>query len=193
MILISVLFACQENPEPLSEIANPASGGFGDFPTGLTVDQLTQTPGAIYFEDIRGNRFALMEGNFVCSNDIVNVEWSRVEVTNLHEYEGSVSDSNGTTIYLTEGVAYRPATEQEEEEYGDFSMDCHLFVSSREKPCVDENGNDGYEECIAMLLVCYSHAFGVITDFSEDCFGCGGEIGGIPDTDPEDPDEPLCF
>ncbi|WP_421763999.1 hypothetical protein [Ekhidna sp.] len=192
LAMLFILFtACQESLEMLPEITSPESGGWGGLPTGvITVEELTNAQGFTYFEDIRGNKFALHEGNFVCSNDFPEAMFSKVEVSNLHEYQGFVEDGNGAKIFITQGIAFRPATESEIDLYAAGDMDCSLLISNRRRPCVDDEGRDGYEECTTIVFVCISHAFGLQVDITEDCFGCGGEIGGIGD-EPEI--EPLCF
>lgn len=191
--VFSVFTACQESPDAIPDITSPESGTWGGFPTGvITIEEITNTSGFVYFEDVRGNKFALQDGKFVCSTDFPDATFSMVEVSDLHEYEGYVVDGNGANIFLADGIAFRPATETEIEVYAAGGMDCSLLISEHRKPCIDAEGRDGYEYCFTMVHVCYSHAFGLQVDITEDCLGCGGEINypGAPETEPE---EPLCF
>ena len=187
VVIVILSFACNENwSESLIEPLE-ASGGWTGGPVWVTsIEEMTQTSGPVSFTDKVGNQFTLLDGQFVCSADYPEMEFQGIEFHDMMSYSGLITDINDRSVYIEEGKVYYKASSSSSSVVP-VPPDCAMFISEENKPCVDAQGRDGYNYCINMVFVCFNNITGLqIEHQPEICFGCGGEINGIPDT--EDPD-----
>ena len=194
-ISLIVLWSCGQQEDAIVDFQEPATNGWTEIPVGIiSMEELTSTPGAISFTDVVNNRFTLIDGQFVCAQDYPETTFQEVGISNLMEYQGYLIDNDESQVFGHEGRVFY-ANKNGKGNAGNTDLDCSFLTSTKNKRCIDADGNEAFERCTTTVFVCISHATGFNVDISQDCFGCGGDINGIPDT--EDPEGPsggsICF
>ena len=194
LISVLILWACNQEEDRIALLIDAPTNGWESLPAEqFHFSEITQTSGALYFTDAVNNMFTLIDGQFVCADDHPETTFQAIDIVDLEEYTGVITDTQDQSILLNEGVVFYDSEEPEENSgYQPVPPDCHLLISERDRPCVDDQGREGSQYCFTMVLVCFSNAFGLQIDRSpEECFPCGGSINGLEE-DPEE-FEPICF
>ncbi len=101
LLSTSVLIACTDHQNEMV-VPIEASQNSDESPTILFEDLMTLS-GPIYFEDHNGLKYSILDGTIVCSSDYPNLDFQKVQIANYAEYDGTITDSAGKGIQLSQG------------------------------------------------------------------------------------------